>query len=68
MQFKNAQLNDRYRLLNDGDQLIEVQGYKGMLTDIPRPEIIDGMIARKSNLVGLKATTTAMPDTEQEQS
>lgn len=54
MEFTNPAVAEKYQMVN-GDRQIDIPGkYKGPLSEVHDPAIIDGMISRKSNLVTLK--------------
>lgn len=52
---KNPSLNDSYIITSEIDQHISIPGrYDGPISEIPRADLVEGMIQRKSNLVALK--------------
>jgi len=53
--FSNADLNKDYEIKAAADQkVVTPDGYSGMLSNISKASVLDGMIARKSNLVAKK--------------
>lgn len=66
MNFKDESLNNDYKILADKDVKVrlpaikdkKIGGYYGPLSGIPLKEHVDGMIARRSNLVAKKATSS----------
>ena len=55
LSFANTELNNRFTINSEHDVDIDTpDGYKGKLTMIRKPETVEGMIKRGSNLVSAK--------------
>ena len=60
LEFANKALNKDFEILTEDDANIKTpDGFDCKLTDVPNASILQGMIKRKSTLVGVKVTATA---------